>query len=319
MTTSRRTSQPAADLPAASRVIAPGEDEWPAQLDDLGPAEPPARLFLRGRRLRVVSPRAVAIVGSRNPTAAGLDAARTVARSLAEAGVTVISGLALGIDAAAHQAALDAGGYTVAVLGTGTDVCYPERNAPLQSAIAERGTLVSEHPDGTGSRPYHFPARNRIIAGLAAGVVIVEGTMRSGALITARHALDANRDVFAVPGSIRNPLAAAPNELIRTAGAALVTEVNHIFEELEPELVWSGPVQLGLGPRALGLDDFETRVLGFLDDTPVSPDRICRELGAQPGAVALALARLEIRGFAQKRTAGYRITTGGARALSPGA
>ncbi|MDQ3646171.1 MAG: DNA-processing protein DprA [Actinomycetota bacterium] len=302
-------------MTGATRVVRRSDAEWPDILDGAAALGQPDRVFVRGRRLDIRSPKSIAIVGSRRPTAAGLATARSFARGFAEAGFAVVSGLALGIDAAAHGAALDAGGYTVAVLGNGVDVSYPPRNARLQEEIAERGSLVSEYPDGTESRPHHFPERNRIIAGLAEAVLVVEGGLKSGALITARLADHTGRDVYAVPGSIRNPMAAGPNELIRTCGARLVTEIEHIISDLAPALVWDGPVDLGPGPRELGLEEFETHVLGSLSDVPISVDRLCQELGARPGAVTLALARLEIRGLAQKRLTGYELTAAGGRVV----
>jgi DNA processing protein len=172
---------------------------------------------------------------------------------------------------------------------------------------------LTEYPEGTEPAAFHFPERNRIVAGLAAAVLFVEGGERSGGLITARAALDANRAVFAVPGSIRNPVAAGPNELIRTSQAALVTTVKHICDELEPGLVWDGPVDLGVRQSDVDLDERESKVLLFLDDAPASPDLISARLGLKPGEVAVALSRLEIRGFAIRRNGGYELTTGGAR------
>ena len=292
--------------------VVPGDGGWPELLDELGPARAPARLFCRG--LPIPEQPLVAVVGSRRPTVAGLDAARTLSTGLVEAGYGIVSGLALGIDAAAHEAALAADGYTIGVLGFGLDVTYPRRNARLKERIQKHGTLVTEFPTGTQARAAHFPQRNRIIAGLSVATLVVEGGFKSGALITARYALDANRSVFAVPGSFRNPMSAGSNELIRRSEATLVTEVTHIFDELAPRAVWDGAPRLSLEPRAVALEDDEARVLTLLDDSPTSADRICRELRAGVGAVALALSRLEVRGFALRRGNGYEITTAGARA-----
>ena len=292
------------------RTITSRHDEWPDLLDELGPLASPSLLHLQGRRLP--DQPLFAVVGARRPTIAGLDAARGLTKGLVEAGFGIVSGLAAGIDAAAHETALAYGGYTAAVLGFGLDVDYPRRNARLKRAIAERGTLVTEYPEGTAPRALHFPKRNRIIAGLAVATLVVEGGAKSGALITARYALDANRDVFAVPGSFRNVMAAGSNELIRRSEAALVTDVAHIFEELAGE-VHEGPVQLGLEPVRVDLPDDEARIVVLLDDAPASPDRICRELGLEVGRVALGLARLEARGLVNRRGPGYEITTAGAR------
>ena len=293
-----------------SRVLRPGDHEWPSRLGELGPHAPPAKLYADG--LPLPDAAAVAVVGTRRPTAAGLDAARAFARSFAEAGLVVVSGFAIGIDAAAHRAAIDAGGHTVAVLGCGLDVAYPRRNAALRRVLLERGTFLTEYPDGTPPLRHQFPLRNRIIAGLCLGVVVVEGALDSGALVTARLALDANRSVYAVPGSVRNAMAEGPNELVRRGEAQLVTRPEHVLDDLAPELVWRDRD----GPRraAIALDDVETAVLALLDDAPVAPDRLGRELDAPPGKLAVTLARLEVKGLAARRRGGYAITDAGARA-----
>jgi DNA processing protein len=295
-----------------TRTIRPTDPEWPARLNELGPERPPARLFLEGLRL-CGEDCAVAVVGSRRPTAAGVQVAQEITRGLAEAGFAVVSGLAVGIDTVAHRAALDAGGYTIAVLGCGLDVNYPTRNAALKRNIASVGTLVSEYEAGVEPQPYHFPARNRIIAGLATAVVFVEGSERSGGLITARQALDSNRHVFAVPGSVRNPLAAGPNELIRTSQATLVTDAQQILEELAPGLVWGGIAGGGPPVGQPSMNPKEARVLLFLDDAPVALDRVCTDLGLTLGEAAIALAALEVRNYVAKRPGGYVVTDAGAR------
>ena len=293
------------------RLIEPSDREWPGLLNELGPARRPRLLYLEGKEIPDMP--MIAVVGSRRPTIAGLDATKMLVTGLVEAGFGIVSGLAAGIDAAAHQAALEAGGYTIGVLGFGLDVEYPRRNRKLKARIAVEGTLVTEFEPGTQARAAHFPQRNRIIAGLAEATLVVEGAIRSGALITARCALDANRTVFAVPGSFRNVMAAGSNELIRTSQAALVTEVAHIFEELAPRLIFEDPPTLGLGDRTVQLDHAEERVLSLLDDVGTNPDRICATLGFDMGTTALALSRLEVRGLALRRGAGYQITTAGAR------
>lgn len=297
------------------RVITPSDDEWPAQLNELGPARPVEQLYVRGLPLSV-DRRAIAVVGARHPTAAGVEAAERLTRGLVEAGFSIISGLALGIDTVAHTTALHAGGYTIAVLGCGIDVGYPARNKGLKQRIEQSGTVLTEYAPGSPPSAFHFPERNRIVAGLASGVLFVEGGERSGGLITARAALDANRAVFAVPGSIRNALAAGPNELIRTSQATLVTTIGHIFDELEPGAVWDGPVERGVTKARVELNDVEAQVLRFLDDAPAAPDLVSRRLSLKPGQVAVALSRLEIRGYAAKRRSGYELTTAGARVRS---
>lgn len=300
------------DQPAI-RTITPSSDEWHRGLGELGPERPPTRLFVIGRPLPQRE-RAVAVVGARNATLAGIEAAEGLAQGLAEAGFAVVSGLAAGIDTAAHRAALRAGGHTVAVLGCGLDVYYPPRNQPLQKQIAGAGTVVSEYEQATQPFARNFPERNRIIVGLATAVVVVEGGLKSGALITARIALDANRAVFAVPGSIRNPIAQGPNNLIRTSQAKLVTEVADILEDLAPELVWGEPEERTVMAGNLHLEDREIEVLTPLDDVPASPDSVRASTGLTHGALALALARLEVRGLVLRRRGGYEITNAGARA-----
>jgi DNA processing protein len=294
-----------------ARVISSSDEEWPRQLDELGPYRVPEEMNATGLPLRC-GQRTVAIVGTRTPSAAGLDAATRLAGGLAEAGFTIVSGLAVGIDAAAHKAALDAGGYTVAVVGCGLDVDYPKRNSFLRRQIIARGTVISEYREGTPPTTFTFPERNRIIAGLSTGIVVVEGGDRSGALITARIGLDANRSIFAVPGSIRNPMAAGPNELIRTSQAAAVTDVKHICEELAPDQVWNEST--GQGPMHVELEECEKDVLALMDDRPLSGDEVCRRLGHPPGRVALALSRLEVRNLIHRRRTGYEVSTAGARA-----
>lgn len=193
---------------------------------------PPLALFVAGDPSRLWYP-SVAVVGSRSPTPAGRDNACGFARAFVAAGLAVTSGLATGIDTAAHVATLDAGGLTVAVLGTGADVAYPPGNRHLLARIADGGAVVSEHLPGTGPLRQHFPSRNRILAGLSLGTVVVEAAHRSGALITARLAAEAGREVFALPGSIHNPLARGCHRLIRE-GASLVESAAEVVDVLAP-------------------------------------------------------------------------------------
>ena len=295
----------------ATRVLRPGEDEWPHGITEALMDDKPERLFAIGRPLPAYE-KAIGVVGTRRPTAAGIEAARRLARGLAEGGFTIVSGLALGIDAVAHDAALRAGGTTVAVLGSGLEQEYPRRNLNLKSRIRERGTLVSEYPAGTPPLAHHFPERNRIIAAVSYGVLVIEGGPNSGALITARRALEANRLVWALPGSWRNAMAEGPNELIRVGEAALVTEASHIFEEIAPALAWTDGS--GAAPGGVPeLSEDETRILAYLDDTPLSLDRIAMDLNLTAGATAVALSRIEIRGLVAKRRGGYEVTRAGAR------
>lgn len=196
-------------------------------------SSPPLALFVDGDP-SLLWHAGVAIVGSRSPTAGGRDNAYSFARAFAASGTVVISGMAAGIDAAAHEAALaTTPGTTVAVMGTGPDLAYPPPHAGLRERIAAQGAVVSEHPPGTPAKPAHFPSRNRILAGLALGTLVVEATERSGALITARQAGDSGREVFAVPGSIHNPLARGCHRLIRE-GAGLVENAQEVLDALVP-------------------------------------------------------------------------------------
>ncbi|KQY54864.1 DNA-processing protein DprA [Lysobacter sp. Root494] len=192
----------------------------------------PFALFVAGDPALLWHP-GVAVVGSRAATPGGRDNAAVFARAIANAGFVVASGLAAGVDAAAHEAALNANGSTIAVLGTGTDVAYPRGHAALHARVAEAGAVVSEHLPATGARAEHFPSRNRILAGLSLGTLVIEAAERSGALITARQAAEAGREVFAVPGSIHNPLARGCHRLIRD-GAALVETADEVIAALAP-------------------------------------------------------------------------------------
>lgn len=294
-----------------TRVIGPSSAEWSEGIAEATAVGVPGKLYVTGRAIPDKK-RCIAVVGTRRPTGAGREAARQIATRLAQANFTVVSGLALGIDTIAHEATLEAGGHTIAVLGCGLDRVYPKRNAALKKRIEVSGTVVTEYPPGTDSRPFHFPERNRIIAALSRGVVVVEGAARSGALITARFALDLARDVYAIPGSIRNPAAAGPNELIRNGNAALVTSADHVFEDIAPGLVWED-VTLPIG-TAPALDEMEAAVLLEMDDGRNPMGRLADELDAPPGRVALTLSRLEVRGLVIKRPTGYELSDGGVRA-----
>lgn len=212
-------------------ALIPFDDErYPALLTEIPTA--PAVLFTAGNIDALWQPQ-LAVVGSRNPTAGGIANARDFAGTMARQGFTITSGLAEGIDAAAHQAALEAGAMTVAVLGSGVDTIYPARNRALAKAISQQGVLVSEFPPGTTAKREHFPSRNRIISGLSLGVLVVEAALNSGSLITARLAAEQGREVFALPGSIHNPLAKGCHRLIRE-GAKLVETDAEILQELAP-------------------------------------------------------------------------------------
>ena len=208
-------------------------DTYPELLRQIPDA--PVALYVKGNVKLLKQPQ-IAIVGSRKPTPAGLKIATKFAKQLTASGVLVASGMALGIDSAAHKGALQNGGQTLAVLGCGLDICYPAQNKNLAQQIMQHGVLVSEFPIGSVPAKHHFPQRNRIISGLAHGVVVVEAAEKSGSLITARLALEQNREVFAVPGSVLSPLSSGCHQLIRD-GAVLLQDINEIFSELKLSLL----------------------------------------------------------------------------------
>jgi DNA processing protein len=211
-----------------ARFVTFDDPEYPLALRDL--ADPPAGLFVKGVSIAGAEPR-VAIVGARNCSPAGRDVAASIAAGLAAAGVCVVSGAARGIDARAHDGALAVGGRTIAVLGSGLDVPYPRENRALISRIAQEGVVVTEYPPGIRALPFRFPARNRIVAALAAAILVVEGAAGSGSMITAEHALDLGREVFAVPGPVTSDLSRVPHELIRE-GARLIRNADDLLEDL---------------------------------------------------------------------------------------
>lgn len=250
--------------------------------------DPPTLLFARGKMSLAHRP-ALAIVGSRNATPQGAANAESFAKAFSASGITVISGLALGIDAAAHRGGLTGEGSTVAVLGTGVDVPYPARNAALAEQIAERGLLLSEFSLGTQPIAHHFPRRNRLISGIARGVLVVEAAVASGSLITARAALEQGRDVFAVPGSIHSPLAKGCHALIKS-GAKLVDCVEDVLSELGD---WRHASTLEL-PPARSAD--EPGLLAQMGFDPVDLDALCARAGLPAEQVSAQLLRLELDG-----------------------
>ncbi len=256
--------------------------------------DPPPLIYVRGD-LRSAEP-AVAVVGSRRATATGRIVTERLAAGLAASGVTVVSGLARGIDAVAHRAALDAGGRTIAVLGCGLDVIYPPEHSGLMEAITQQGCIITEFPLGTPPLRHHFPQRNRIIAGLTLGVVVVEGDERSGALSTAGYALDEGREVMAVPGSVLNPLSRAPNGLLRQ-GATLVESAEDVLAAVGLPLPSRQTVQAsGItppeGPQAVVWQAVRTE--------PTHIDQVAQEAGLPVAEVAALLMELEIRGLVRQ-------------------
>jgi len=277
---------------ATGRRVLRGEPGWPATLEHL--AEPPAELWVRGLLWPPSEP-AVAVVGSRAATLGGLEVARELGRDLAATGVLVVSGLARGIDAAAHRGALEGGGATLAVLGCGVDVCYPPGHERLRDAVCARGAVLSEDPPGTEPMAWHFPRRNRIIAALSAAVVVVEAGERSGALSTARHAADLGRDVFAVPGSVRSPQSRGTNRLIRD-GAAPLLEVDDLAAAV-PEIA-SVRGRRRAGRAAAPPEDPGLRsLLELIGPDPVHPDGLAAATGAGAAELAVRLCALELGGW----------------------
>ncbi len=262
-------------------------------------------LHIRGDASLLLRPQ-VAIVGSRHPTAAGQRIARSIAGELAAAGFVITSGLARGIDTAAHEAALAAGGTTIAVCGAGLDTCYPAANRALFERIAQRGLLVSEFPPGVPPRAGHFPQRNRIISGLSRGVVVVEAAEGSGSLITAQRALEQGREVFAVPGSPLNPLAAGCLALIRQ-GATLVRGAADILPEIgivieQMSLLDQQVAASEQGPHAaLRLDKDYEMLLDALGFEPGSIDDLVARTGLAAGVVASMMLILELEGRVEAR------------------
>lgn len=292
----RRPEDAVRSLPI--RYVRRGEDAYPPQLLELH--DPPEGLFLQGEPLPPRE-RLIAMVGARACTPGGADIARSIANGLAGAGFAVVSGAARGIDAASHEGSLAGGAPTVAVLGSGIDVPYPRGSAALLERIRGVGTVASEYPPGVPAMAFRFPARNRIVVALARALVVVEGEEGSGSLISAEHALDLGRDVYAVPGAVTNPLAATPNALIRD-GAALVRGVDDILEELgvaSPQTGVGAATQL-----TLDLNDLERRALGAVTDR-VLPEAVADAVGLPIREVLPVLLRLELAGLV--RTVGGRV------------
>jgi DNA processing protein len=274
---------------------------YPAALKEI--ADPPPLLFVRGNPA-ILSNRQLAIVGSRNPSPLGLRYARDFACALAQDGWTIASGLALGVDAAAHRGALEGGGTTLAVAGTGLDMVYPARHRELAEAIVEAGgALVSEFPTATPPQAGNFPRRNRIISGLAKGVLVVEAALRSGSLITARMALEQGREVFAMPGAVNNPLARGCNALIKQ-GAKLVETEEDILEEFGG---WISPP--ANRPAAADSDDrLDSELSALLKSVaygPTSVDTLVEATGLTPEAIGAMLLLLELRGYVTSAGSGY--------------
>ena len=273
-------------------VITYESPDYPALLRETH--DHPAVLYVRGR-LDAADADSVAVVGTRKATSYGRQVTEDIVTSLAINGITIISGLARGIDTIAHRAALEAHGRTIAVFACGLDIVYPPENVKLAMDILERGALISEHPLGTKPKPENFPRRNRILSGLSRGVLVVESGEKGGALITAGFALDQNREVFAVPGSILSGMSRGPNRLIQE-GAKLVRNHLDILEELQLPVV-SRQIEM---KDAFTPGGNESIIIKYISDEPAHIDTICRASGLDTSTVISSLAIMELNGLVRQ-------------------
>lgn len=280
-------------------AITLNDNRYPALLKEI--PDPPPVLFVRGNP-GLLSKTQIAIVGSRNPSALGLETAVAFAKTLSQHGFVITSGLALGIDAASHRGALNANGFTIAVAGTGLDRVYPTRNIDLATEIVNTGAMVSEFPPGTLAKANHFPRRNRIISGLCQGLLVVEAAKSSGSLITARLALEQNREVFAIPGSIHNPLARGCNALIRE-GAKLVETTQDILEEFNQLYQQVNNFAEDFTQTTLDLE-LQT-LLNRVMFSPTSVDKLVEETGNPVAVISSMLLILELQGYIESNAGGY--------------
>lgn len=298
-------------------ILTPEHDIFPRQLLDT--ASCPPLLFAVGNPQLLSDPQ-IAMVGSRNASQQGQENAHAFALHLANNGLAITSGMALGIDTASHQGALKAQGGTIAVVATGLDIIYPSRNKKLATQIVEQGgVIVSEFPIGTKPQQQHFPRRNRIISGLSVGTLVVEATLRSGSLVTAKHAMEQGREVFAIPGSIHNPMARGCHQLIRQ-GAKLVETANDILEELAPQLSHylntTNPSPnnetVSTPPNDIvetTLDPEEHQVLQGLGYEPLPIDQIILNTGLTADIVSSILLMLELKGYVMACGGGHYMRT----------
>lgn len=286
-------------------LVTLADDVYPRGLLQI--SDPPPVLYARGR-VELLQRPSIAIVGSRNATAQGESNARSFAGALSDAGLTVVSGLALGIDAAAHRGGLAGVGSSIAVLGTGVDVVYPRGNAGLANELAQRGLVLSEFPLGTPAAQHHFPRRNRLISGLSQGCLVIEAAIASGSLITARAAAEQGREVFAVPGSIHSPLSKGCHALIKS-GAKLVESADDVLSELHGFASRAAPrVQTRESPGNL-----QSGLLAHMGHDPVDVDSLCERSGMSAEQVAADLLRLELDGQVSAMPGGLYQRLGGPR------
>lgn len=289
----------------AQQLLALGDPAYPQALAHI--PDPPLLLYIKGRPELLARP-GLAIVGSRNATLQGKANAASFAAALSQAGVCVVSGLALGIDAAAHEGALRGPGSTIAVVGTGADLCYPARNRALSERIAAEGAIVSEYPLGTPPSAGNFPRRNRIISGLSSGVLVVEAAARSGSLITARVACEQGREVYALPGSIHAPLAKGCHKLIRD-GARLVDCVDELLDALRgsplaPMPAIASATAPATAPAAVPTETDCTRLLAQLGHDPLEVDALLAHTQLGIGELSMGLLALEMAGLIERLPGG---------------
>ncbi|RDX37013.1 DNA-protecting protein DprA [Kangiella sp. HD9-110m-PIT-SAG07] len=283
-------------------------DDYPALLREIDSA--PKLLFVQGHK-ELLKQHQIAIVGTRNPTHQGKDNATEFARTLARAGAVITSGLALGVDGFAHQAVLDQNLPTIAVAGTGLDRVYPARHKAMAQEIVEKGAIVSEFALGTGVRATHFPARNRIISGMSLGTLVVEAAVKSGSLITARLAMEQSREVFAIPGSIHNPLARGCHALIKQ-GVKLVETAEEIIEELGALVSWQNESLFEEGKRSqqeakdFELDQEYQELMQHVDYDTTSMDTIIERSGLEIDVVSHMLLLLELNDHIVSVAGGYQ-------------
>jgi DNA processing protein len=291
---------------AAVKIVPFTDSSYPARLRMI--SDPPSLLYLKGE-IRRDDEKAVAVVGSRSTSDYGRRVARDLCRGLASLGFTVVSGMARGIDGTAHETSLNAGGRTIAVLGSGVDRVYPAEHDKLYRRISENGAVISEFPMGTRPLAFNFPARNRLISGLSLGVVVVEATEKSGSLITAALALEQGREVFAVPGEVGASRSRGAHRLIRQ-GAKLVETVDDIVEEIAPQLLERSGKTLSAPRRTLpqNLGDEFQRIFGLFQERPLQIDEVIESSGCSASRVSEILLELELQGYI-KQLPGKKYTT----------
>ncbi len=284
-------------------IVTFSDNDYPSLLKNI--SDPPCVLYIRGNKQLLSEPQ-LAIVGSRNPTHGGQETAYRFAEHLSKAGLLITSGLATGIDSAAHRGALAASAPTIAVMATGADHIYPSGNTRLAEQILQQGALITEMPLGTRALPRLFPRRNRIISGLSLGTLVVEAALRSGSLISARLASEQAREVFAIPGSIHNPLARGCHQLLKS-GAKLVESVQDILEELAPQLhglIADDAIQPQPESTGSTLDREYQDLLNVIDYAPLSVDHIVERSGLSAQEVASMLLILELKGYIRTEPGG---------------